>query len=425
MITAAVTLFAVSLVFMLCVQARKRIPLASNFSVFVFFSLLYSVFPILTYYGIEPKVWFAHCSLNESELLVSTQVIIMSVCNLVFASVYWARHKQTDASAVFEPIANRRHIRDVFFLGYTVACLALAILGYKYNYTSGRGELIHSFISNAKVLLASSYIVFMVVYGFGYRLTLMFLGFLLLTLVEQSRWYFISVLVASVLYAQHCRVLNGRRVILVGIVFAAILSYIGLYRCGVSLRHFSLLLNPFFIEGDYGSYVDLQTYHLIYSGQAAFYTLFSDYLLDPILYLIPRIFFMGLGVDKESVGMLAAFISVHQPYLHELYAPVGGFHYIAQASSAVPFLGPVIVTFAFALLTVAVENRRRRSIVTELTYYLYSAGFMFVFIKTRFDLTVKYYLTFAIPAYLLLALLRAMRGGSERSSLIEEREPQG
>ena len=425
MISASVTLLAVSLVFMLCVQARKHMPLASNYSIFIFFSLLYSVFPILTYYGIEPKVWFFHGSLNESELLVSTQIIIMSACNVVFASVFWAKHQRTDVQPVFLPSVDKKHVRDVVFLGYTVACLVLAVLGHKYNYTSGRGELIHSFISNAKVLLASSYIVFMVVYGFGYRLTLMFLGFLLLTLVEQSRWYFISILVATILYAQHSRALNGKKVAVVGIIFAAILAYIGLYRCGVSLQHFSLLLNPFFMEGDFGSYVVLQTYDLVYSGAATFYTLFSDYLVDPILYLIPRIFFMGLGIDKDSVGMLATFVSVHQPYLHELYAPLGGFHYIAQASSAVPFLGPVIVTYAFALLTVAVENRRRRSIVAELTYYLYSAGFMFVFIKTKFDLTVKYYLTLAIPAYLLLAFLLAMRGGSKRSSLIDEREPQG
>ncbi len=144
--------------------------------------------------------------------------------------------------------------------------------------------------------------------------------------------------------------------------------------------------------------------------------MFADYFVDPVLYTLPRTLFLSENVDKETVGLFPAFIAEHQQYLDEKYAPLGGFFYTAQASSALPFVGPLFITFLFAVITISVENKRNRSGWWQLIYYLYSAGFVFVFIKTRFDTTINYYITLSVPAYLLYYIVTNPRFGLARDS---------
>lgn len=409
MVTISVALLIISFALLLIIFFQKKIMLASNYMIYVFFSGLYSIFPILTFYRIEPKIWFVHYSLNASELLVATQIFLISLCNAVFAGVFYINcknsYKKQDAPSGHVNLVGQNQL----FAGYLILCLVLLYFGYKYKYTSVKGEMIHSTISNAKVILASIYIFCMVKYGVGYRVFIMFLGFLGLLFVEQSRWYFVSILVGTVFYLQNKGKLTNKQIILIGGVFLVVLSYVGLTRSNVKITDFIVLLNPFYIEGDYGSYMILQTYDLIFGGSISFYTLFSDYIIDPFLYLIPRILFTIFDANKDTIGIFQYFVSVHQQYLREKYAPVGGFHYIAQASSALPFLGPLIVTYFFARVTIRVESAIYKSKFHELTYYLYSAGFAFVFIKTMFHQTIKYYLTLAIPAYVLFFIFEELK----------------
>jgi hypothetical protein len=327
----------------------------------------------------------------------------MSFCNIIFAGVYLFKFKKKSLDCLKFDRNSGSSSQNLLFGLYMFFCVLLIYFGSKYNYTSvaGKSEVIHSFISNAKTILASIYIFVLVKYGFNKRTFIMFCGFVGLLLVEQSRWYFISVLVATCLFLQNTKKITNKQIIFVFFVFLILLSYVGLYRSNVEMKHLGLLVNPFYIEGDYGSYMILQTYDLIHKGSVLFYTFFLDYVIDPIVYLIPRFAFLMLGTEKDSFGIFQHFVSVHQSFLLEQYAPVGGFHYIAQASSALPFFGPLIITYLFARLTVYVENNAYKSKFHEISYYLYSSGFMFVFIKTIFSQTVKYYLTLAIPAYIL------------------------
>lgn len=432
MIIPSIGLLIISFLTLLFVLIKKKINIVSNYTVYIFFSILYSVFPTLTFLGIEPQVWFRHYTLNGSEILISTQIAIMSLCNVVFAHTFYTRYKKSYLVLPnLTQSLKKDSYKNVIFITYTTLCVLLLYFGYKYSYTSGRGEVIHSIISNAKTILASVYIYFLVRYRLNYRLLIMFLSYLLLLFVEQSRWYFVSVLVASLFYIQNVKEVKqtliaetrsytvlidkvklGKldiiQLVAILVIFSTVLSYVGLARSSVEVKDFLIFLNPFYIEGDYGSYMILQTYDLIYKGGIEFYTLFLDYLIDPVIYLLPRFLFIVLGLEKDKVGIFSFFVSFHEHYLTETYSPVGGFHYIAQASSAFPFLGPLLVTYIFAVITVRVENslHKNSSKLNELNYYLYSAGFAFVFIKTLFHQTIKYYLTLAIPAYILFYLLK-------------------
>ena len=418
MLVLVAILLALSFACLLYVFWRKQIHIASNYSMFVFFSFLYSVFPILTAAGIEPDVWFAHWTLNESELIVSTHVAIVAVCNFIWAYTFYTRLRPVRSEeAQIEPEKAGAYAILVFLL-YMAMCIALIIIGQKYSYTSdARTEMGSSFMSKAKVILASIYILYMARYGTGRRLTIMFFGFVVLLLVEHSRWYFVSVLFATGFYLQNRGRMTNKQIAIIALVFLLILSYVGLYRCDVQLTQLDLLLNPFYIEGDYGSYMVLQTYDLILSGHMSYCTMFADYLVDPAIYLLPRTIFVSEDVDKDAVGIFPHWVATHQRYLNEKYAPLGGFYYTAQASSALPFGGPLIITWLYAMLTISIENKRNRSSWWNLTYYLYSAGFAFVFIKTRFDLTINYYLTMSLPAYVLFYFANRFRNSSLKSSV--------
>lgn len=410
MLILAITFLIVSFVYALYVFSVKQMRLASNYTIFVFFSFIYSVFPALTVLGIEPKIWFEHWPLNESVLLVSTHVAIVAACLLIWAYVFHKRQRPLGSEAdTIEP-AHKGAGAAMVFLLYMAMCAALIALGAKYSYHSaGLSEMGHSGMSKAKVLLASVYVLYMARYGVDRRLVLMFFGFVALLLVEHSRWYFVSVLLATGFYLQNTRRITNRQVLIIGLIFLLLLSYVGLYRCQVPLTSFSLLLNPIFMEGDYGSYMVLQTYDVLYQGHMKFCTMFLDYLVDPAIYLLPRTIFISDNVDKETVGVFPYFVSSHEQYWGRKYAPTGGFNYLAQASSAFPFGGPLIITWLFALLTVWMDNKRNKSSLWHLTYYLYSAGFMFVFIKTRFDMTINYYVTLSVPAYMLYYIITHRR----------------
>lgn len=417
MITLSIVFLVFSFIYLFIVFSKMNINIASNYSVYILFSALYSVFPILTYFNIEPQ-WFAHLSLNDDELLLSTQIFIMAFCNCIYAFVFHQKYKVTPNQSASTIRPKFFKYQNFIFVIYMLFSCLVIYQGYKYNYTSGRSVEISAALSGQKVRLAGIYVFFLVTYGFNFRTKIMFLSYVILLLVEQSRWYFFSVLIVTLFYIQNNGKISGKQVVVVSTVFFVILSYIGLYRVGFEVSNISMLWLPFFIEGDFGSYMILQTYDIIFNSNISFVTLFSDYIVDPIIYFIPFSFFELFNITNDSYRIFQNFISEHQPYLQEKYAPAGGFNYIAQASSAIPFFGPLLVTYVLARVTVVIEINKYKSKFRELTYYLYSSGFFFVFIKTMFDMTIRYYLTLAIPAYILYFILMRLKGHSNEKNML-------
>ena len=328
---------------------------------------------------------------------MGTQIILIALCNVVFSNVYAKRLDYQIVRAV------DLHIKGeyIVFGIYVAMIIPLIYIGCKFDYVSVKDEMVHSSLSNFKTIVAGVYVAYLVLWGKSKKTIFMFLLFLVLMLVEKSRWYFLSVLIATVIYLVKERIVRTRFIVIGAIVIALLMSYVGLYRMGGSPCEFIALTHPFFIEGDCGSYMILQTYDLVYSGALKYCTFFVDYFVDPVIYMVPRIVFLFWGLDKDSSTLFAKFVADHQAFLAEPYAPVGGFHYIAQASSALPFIGPLIVTYCFARICVYFENNSTNGLTGKFYYYIFTAGFCFVFIKTQFHQTIKYGLTLFLPAYLI------------------------
>lgn len=384
----------------------------SPFTTYFFLSALYSIIPYLLWARVAPDVWNIFLSLTSSTTLIGVHTFLVASCNVVFALTYAFNFRKSESYIVnkcsnFKAVLNK----NVLFAIYIGFCGFMVIMGFRFPYAHN-SEMVHSMMSNAKTILAAIYVYYLVRYGFTKKTLLMFIGFAMLLVVEQSRWYFVSVMLATGVYLQNKNKFSNGFAILLSVCMAGLLAYVGVKRNGGTTFGLFPLLVPFYAEGSFGSYMDLQTYDIILHKNIFFLTGFFDYILDPILYIIPRVFYIFAGADKEVIGLYGEFIRVHQSMLAEPFAPFGGHYYVAQASSALPILGPLIITFLFAHLTIWFERRKGLSFFWELSYYLYVSGFMFVFIKTRFNQSVKYYLTIAIPAYLLYLIL--IRRGSKK-----------
>lgn len=391
----------VSFIYMVHIMKKKHISIISNYGVFLIFSIMYSVFPLLTYFEIEPELWFRHYSLNEDGLVVGTQIVIMSICNVIFSYVYETRLKKEKMGKFFQ---YKKGENLVFIIFLFMSMIAI-YLGGKSDYVSVRTEGEHSLISNFKTLLAGVYIAYLVFWGRTKKTIIMFLLFVMLMLIEKSRWYFFSIFIGTIVYIVNEQIVKTRNVFIGAALLVLLMSVVGLYRANVEIEDYSLLLNPFYIEGDYGSYMILQTYQLLYTDSLMYCTFFVDYFIDPIIYFIPRMFFLAFGLEKDSSTLFSVFINDHQIFLSEGYAPVGGFHYLAQASSALPFIGPMLVTYFFSRICVFFENKKNINIKGKFAYYIFTSGFAFVFIKTQFQQTIKYGMTLFLPAMFIYLLI--------------------
>ncbi len=412
-------LLSVSFIYMAYVMYKKNIPIISNFGVYVVFAAMYSFFPTLIYWGIEPELWFKHYELNENELIVGTYISIVSLCNFVFAYIY-SKYKKVffDRNQIY----TFKYGDTIVFFVYVLLWAITIYAGMKMGYVSDKTETEHSLVSNLKTLLAGVYIAYLSIFGMRKKLIIMFMLFVFLMLVEQSRWYFFSVFIATVIYLVREKIVKNTTVLLISVIMVLLMSLVGLSRSEVEITDYSLLLNPFYIEGDYGSYMVLQTYYLYYADELKYCTLLLDYITDPLIYMIPRFFFIMLGIDKDDSTLLSMFIDDHQQFLFETYAPVGGFHYLAQASSAIPFVGPILVTALFAKLTVWLESISDVNIRNKLFFYVYTSGFFFVFIKTKFEQTVKYALTLLLPALIIYVFVVNINKYRKKNDLVNDKK---
>jgi hypothetical protein len=338
--------------------------------------------------------------------LVYTQLALISLCNYIFAVTYLLLLD----SKLLHNLPKIKYVKGeyLFFYIYCVVLIFMGFLGVKFSYTAEKTGIIHSLISNFKTIMAGFYIAYLLSYGFNKKTFVMFAMFFTVLILEGSRWYFISVLFVTMAFIQDNYKIKNYKLIVPGFLFGLVLSFVGLNRVNVKIEDFSIFLSPFYIEGTYGSYMLLQTYEAIHGNYTSFYTLFTDYIFDPIIYLLPRVFFILLGVDKDNVGIFAYYVSCIQDKLSDTYAPVGGFYYLAQASSALPYSGPLIITFLYAYISVKIENNSKINQSRMNFYYIYLAGFSFVFIKTIFHQTIKYFLTILIPAYTIIFLIKVL-----------------
>ena len=386
-------LYFLSLVFGVYIFRLRKVTLFSNYAIFLFFSILYTIAPVLNHLF---NTFLSSWAVIYSGGIIEKYLLLSSLCNFCFFGVY--AFVKIPGNPVGLQLFPSGSAPAVIFPILLVLGTAVIFLGIKYPYGQPRPEMIHSVISNLTVLLSGVFVLYLFV-GRGWKVAAGFGLLLACMLVERSRWAFVSALIALFFYFDDQGRVTARVKVFSLLFLPVLLSAVALYRVGQF--SFETLWAPFLVEGVMGSYPAVQSVELVSKGFNSF-SYFLDYVVDPLVYMVPRVLFYILDVQKDAVGIFPAMIAKGQPLLTMPFAPRGGFHYIAQAHLSIPYVGPLLITSMLALLTGLVENRRGKSIPFLMFYYLFSAGFFFVFIKTIFALTVKYFLTFSLPTGVFL-----------------------
>jgi hypothetical protein len=222
------------------------------------------------------------------------------------------------------------------------------------------------------------------------------------TSIEGSRTTLIAMVIGTLTVSYHDNVINTKKVIAFSLFGFMFFTFIAISRNNLNIFNIGNLIDliyPLFVEGTYGSYMNLQVYDIFHSLHA-YPTYFLNYIIDPIVFFIPRIFFLTFGLEKNSFTIFNTWIASHSGALIEEFSPYGGFFYVAEASAAMPYVGPPIVAFIFAWFTSQIWNKRFKLLRGRMNWIVFMMSFSMVFIKHTFAASMAMYLTCMLGAYL-------------------------
>lgn len=383
-----------------------RINIFSNYYLFFAFSLLYTLIPLLVSQGIKPSI-FVVLSLNERTDLVSTHLAVTALANFFYAFgtyfIYsycrrlWIKKIQFSRRSATLTIGDLVVVSIFLILG-----IILILEGYKYPWLSPkRTDTINSLMGQGKVILCGLYIYILAFYGIGYKTMLMLLMIIVITMFEHSRTSLIAVTFGTLVMAQEEKKISTLMLIFTALTATLFFVLIAIYRTGIQLSNLKSVIDmffPVFVEGSCGSYMNLQVYDLLNKGGQR-YTYFLNYLVDPFVYMLPRPILNANSIDKDSLTIFGNWITWANGSLYEKFAPLGGFFYVAEASAALPYLGPAIVAFVFGSVTQWIDNNKDEGIIGALNFLIFTTGFTMFFIKHHFAASTHFYITTLLVVY--------------------------
>lgn len=413
------SLFTLSLLGVFILAVYKRLPLVSPYYFFLLFCLLYTLIPLLVINDIYPTntVWLL--SLSQRRDLLNIHLINVSVALIAFSFVYARKigniYKRnvaaTKISLKITPGQDKATVgEETVFLICIFLLIGTAVLGAAYPWAYGRPPLINSFLSQIKVILSAVFCYFFARFGFSSKSIVILVGFVIITLLEGSRTSLIAITIALfVITGRNVSFVQGLKIILFGFVAFTFFVFIALYRLDIDISTLDFFdaTFPIYIEGMYGSYMSLQAYEVM-SYPSIAPTWGINYLVDPIIFLVPRFVFVSFGVLKDNFTVFGSWIEQVNRYLPEQFAPYGGFFFIAEAYAALPYLGPAIISSMFGYLTAYFEKKSFDGFVGRLLYLNFLVGFFMVFIKHVFAASSHFLFTIAVTSVMVVLFIRTV-----------------
>jgi hypothetical protein len=390
------------------VLKMRKMDLMSNYSVFFAFSLLYTLVPLLVLHGIHPgNVWTL--SLSDESNLVYTHLLVTSLANVSYALgilLFYPRYDDAKSDGGGTTAASGNSLSSfewMISIFYFAVSIAIFVWGVEYRWgLEERGQIVNSLLGQGKVILSGIYIYMLAYYGFKPVTVLMYLSILVITLFEGSRTTLIAMTLGTIILAREENKISLWKTGLIFTGFLCLVVFMAFHRIGmeVNLSNVFDLLYPVYIEGEYGAYMNLQAYHLLDMGHYDF-TYFVNYIVDPVLYLLPRPILELLSINKDGMTVFGRWILNANPMLADKFSPYGGFFYVAEASVAMPYIGPAVIAFLFAVFYCWIAKRK----ITpggKLDYMIFTIGFNMVFIKNQISGSSHFFITTLLSVYLIV-----------------------
>lgn len=409
----AVTIYLLGFLCFAFVFQLKHLTIFSPLVIFVFFCILYSIFPYLAYVDLIPTSVWVLPLLNQKNLIdihlinVGLSIFTFSLC-YGYALGNIKRKWRIEASNINLDVKKSKTTkpeRRVLFIFFLIALVCI-VLGYLYPWGGwggdlGRPDLINSLLGNLKILLAVIIAYFFSRYGFNSITLSLLFSLLIIAFIEGSRTTLVSLVIALLIVAAGSGHLSPKRIItlVISAVFGFLaMIWVALSRIGISTDGLSVLdaLYPLYFEGMYGSYMCLQIYDLISVKGIMQPTWGSHMIFDPLIFLIPRVLLSLVGIDKDSITIYADWKAHADNILADSLGPYGGFFYIADAFLSLPYIGPIIISGLFGFMTGYFEKLGTSGFKGRYIFTLYLVGFFMVFIKHQISQSTHFLLVTAI-----------------------------
>jgi len=390
-------LFLISVSFLLVISFIKKINLVSIYGFFVLFSILYNLVPALNaLYGVTLF------SLSSDLELINIQLLVVSMSNFAFGIMYYKFYK----NVLYKDIVDDKPAGKKSFLILCVVIFAVTlplVSNYGWHKFTNSGEILEggawfTIASYMKYLFVSCYLYYL--YKFGMNKGAVFLMVLhtIVMIIDGARTTYLPLFVLTliILHSKSIKNKKSQKSIYVYIVVCVVLLLVT--RALIMSADETLLFNMLMsltIEACAGSYMSLQTIHAVINEYNLSFTFGTTYLIDTFAWFIPQ------GDLRDGLLTYNAWIEKLSPVLNEKFAPMGGFYYIAEAMAFIPYVGPVIITLLFALVSIWIELNKNRY---RLLYLSYFATFGLLFSKAIFGNIMKLFVVqmFFLGLFLLI-----------------------
>ncbi|WP_305058883.1 hypothetical protein [Janthinobacterium sp. SUN137] len=357
---------------------KDKIFIFSPAIVFVAYNLFYIIALIIAYYG---NVGIT-LSLLGDKGAINTAVLSSSLALPFFLIGYGYRN----SVVIHGPQRTLRlaHLNG-FFLCYLFLWLGLMAFGKDLGWHAISHDNAHGWktvvFAYAKYCFVAMALLFIYLRKSKPReIFFIFVTQVALMMVDGGRTTFFGFLVAAAwIWHQNGGVVKKKHYIFCALALFAILSA----RAIVLNQNFAdAIVGSVGIEAYFASYTLLQSVSIVDNTRHILYGL--TYLLDPFIYLLPS------GIRDDHL-ILLKFVGAGNT--DELYAPMGGFYYAAEAYANFGVFGPSLVAFFYALLFRYFER--------QVKYYrfvgiIFIASFSSIASKVNFANGIKVFLVYLL-----------------------------
>jgi hypothetical protein len=404
----ATVIFLGSVVFLLLVGRKKRIPLLSPYGIFIVFQVIYNLVPATVSW-----VGGRTLSLLLDLDTVHTQMSLAASANLCFALVHW-RHYRTVTFASPANTAAQGHAGRNYILWSLPIFLITCYVSYKYGWnaqaqaTSALGGQpvggVYTLASYVKSGFVAVYLYYFYRFGLNRGAWLLLGCHAIVALLDGARTTFLPILLLTLflLREQSGNATKRRKIY----ALAALGILISIGARAVIIRGDSFLvrmITPVTVEGVMGSYPSLQSIYALQQEQHPNLTYGASYVVDPIVWFLPQ------GETRDRFLFLQSWVKDSSASLQEEFAPMGGFYYLAEAVTAFSYAGPAIVTTAFAFALIWVQRNVNRH---RLLYVTWMPTIGILFVKMIFGNVFKLFLVdlLFVGSFVLVRHVRGFLG---------------
>jgi len=376
----AIFLFAVSVLFVVWVARRKKIPALSPYGIFAAFQILYNVLPwFVSSLGINNPIY----SLLSDSHVINIQLQLAAISNLCFGLIHlcFSRNVRLGDPTLPSSKSNRTNYLLLTFPLFILTCVLCEKYGWHQytfaNYDTGGEGLggMFTVTAYAKFSFVAVYLYYLYRFGLDKGAWILLLEHVIVMVIDGARATFLPILLLTLFILLGKIDANKTKRIYV-LAILGITASIGtralILKSGDWLQD---MIIPVTVEGTMGDYATLQS---IYAVEHLFrppYSAGASYVIDPLAWLIPQ------SMGRKRFTFADRWGNEIDPILRERFNPMGGFYFLSESITAFSYLGPAIVTTTFAGFLVWFERNKNRH---RMLYLAWMPTLGIQFIKTPF-----------------------------------------